>query len=285
MNCIRCQYLLWNLPENRCPECGLRFDVTDYLFEPGAVAFCCRACGHGRTGEGALGLPTRRHYACERCGAAVDAAETAVRPLRESASGEPMRMGSVWASRGRVGFLPAFLDVLVRLTTQPAEFFRQISAAPAGGATAFSILCAYLSAAVFVATLWGLQTLGFIAWGPNAKLLLEPRCLCLAVVAIPLAQVGWNHAYGFLIHGILRGLGARRADVERCVEVVAFGSAVMPALLLAPPIGIVWYLGVVTSGIEQLFNVPRVRALTASVLPLLVFGHVVMAAVFVMLYA
>ncbi len=284
MHCVRCQYLLWNLPESRCPECGLAFDVTDYAFRAGEVAFCCTSCGHGVSGEGALGLPLRHRYDCERCGQPVDVAIATVRPLVEGASAEAVRRGSPWAARGRMGTLAAFVEVLARLTTQPAEFFRQLSVAPASGAAGFSILCAYLSAAVFLLTLWGLQTLGFIAWGPNAKLLMQSRWALVALVAIPLTQVAWNYIYGFLIHGVLRGLGARKADVDRCVEVVAFGSAVTPAVLLVPPIGIVWYLRVVTSGIEQFFQVNRARALVASALPLLVFGHAAMGAVFLMLY-
>jgi hypothetical protein len=48
----------------------------------------------------------------------------------------------------------------------------------------------------------------------------------------------------------------------------------LPAVFLLPPIGLVWYVLVVTSGIEQLHSTSRSRALAATLIPMLLAGNV-----------
>jgi Zn ribbon nucleic-acid-binding protein len=66
MKCRKCDYPLWNLTEPRCPECGDRFDVLSYWFEPGSVVFKCPYCGHRHVGRDARGLPFDAGR-CEGC--------------------------------------------------------------------------------------------------------------------------------------------------------------------------------------------------------------------------
>src|SRR5690606_13268834 len=69
MHCRECDYALWNLTEARCPECGSPFDVGDYVFERGTVAFACPLCGHEHDGMGPLYQPwLGRDSTCRGCG-------------------------------------------------------------------------------------------------------------------------------------------------------------------------------------------------------------------------
>src|SRR5262245_1976845 len=123
MKCTACGYLLWGLSEGRCPECAAAFEATEYAFTPGSVAFVC-ACGAAYAGTDANGWPQPQRFECPACGDAVDAGGMAVRPIAEGAYGEPLRFGTAWEQRDRVGFVRGFADDLARLTTQPEKFFR-----------------------------------------------------------------------------------------------------------------------------------------------------------------
>lgn len=273
MNCVRCNYLLWDLPENRCPECGLAFETTDYSFPEGAVAFVCH-CGQGYTGNDLNGLPWPRQFTCTQCHLPLDAAYLRVKPLREAASGEPIRLGTPWERRDRVGFFRAFLDGVARLAMQPAEYFRLSSASHNHGEIVFSVLCAYIGAATLVTALALLQAGGLLNGLPDIQSLLRGRVGFLVLAGVPLFQVAWNYLYGLLIEIVLAVLGHHHpSDYESSVRAVAFGSAVLPAVMLLPPIGLLWYINVVSSGVEHLHGTTKSHALVATMIPMLLAGN------------
>ncbi len=282
MNCVRCDYLLWNLPENRCPECGLAFDVTDYSFAPSSVHFICGACGQCYLGTDEKGLPLPRHFACVQCHQPLDASAMSVRPLADAAHGQPLFFGTPWQQRRRVGLLIGFIDAVARVAIAPAEYFRLASANRNDGALAFSVLCACTAAAVFAVVLALLHGSGLGAWlpvwmgGSTAWTISSP--LLLALLALPFVQLGWNYLYGMLIQAMLVGLGHRSSGFEASVRVVALGSAVLPAILLLPPVGLLWYLAVVCTGVEQLHETSRLKALTAVLVPMLLVGNAALLA-------
>lgn len=281
MNCVSCHYLLWDLPENRCPECGDPFEVTDYAFRRNSVQFFCN-CGQSYIGDNAQGLPGPRQFQCRKCGDTLDLAKMRVKPVTEDAHGEPLRHGTPWTDRHRVGFIRAFLDGMARLAIQPGEYFRLSSQTRDQGAMLFSVVCAYLSVATFLGAIVLLRRTGLLN---TAALSFEPKLLVLFVLAIPFAQLAWNHLYGFFIHAVLWSLGLRGREFERSVQAVAFGNAVLPALLILPPIGLLWYINVVSSGVEHFNATTRSRALLASLIPVLLLVNLALGGVFVALYA
>ncbi len=80
MRCRKCNYPLWNLSEPRCPECGERFDILSYWFEPGTVWFKCPYCGHKHTGRDSRGLPFDAGK-CEKCGQMLVVEQMQVEPV------------------------------------------------------------------------------------------------------------------------------------------------------------------------------------------------------------
>jgi len=280
MNCVRCDYLLWNLPENRCPECGLAFEVTDYAFERRSAAFICRHCGQSYLGTDEQGLPDPRRFECIKCHEVVSAADMLVRPLRDDLRAEPVRLGTAWEQRGHVGFVRGYVDGVARLAMQPREYFRLSSAGHNHGEMLFSVLCAYTAAALVLAVVWLLQSGGLLAWLPDLRLLLTPRFIFLLLAAVPLMQIVWNYLYGVLVETVLLILGRASPDLERSVRAVAFGSAVLPAVFLFPPIGLPWYVNVVSSGVEHLHGTSRGQALAACLIPLLLAGNIILCVMY-----
>ena len=276
MNCVRCNYLLWDLPEPRCPECGLGFDVTDYSFAKKSVAFVCNHCGESFLGMDEQGLPAPRRFACTRCHAPLDAAVMSARPLTEDAAGESVRLGTPWERRRRVGYIRSFLDGVARLALQPGEYFRLSSASSDHGEMVFSVSCAYVAATVLVGVIILLQQSGLIGWLPSFAWLLRPKVIVLLAAAVPLAQIVWNHAYGLLIQAVLAILGQSGSDYGSSVRAVAFGSAVLPAVLLLPPIGLLWYVNVVSSGVQHLHSTSKGQALIATMIPILAAGNILL---------
>jgi hypothetical protein len=140
----------------------------------------------------------------------------------------------------------------------------------------FSVSCAYVAAAVLIGVVLLLQQTGVLTWLPNLAWLVRPKPIILLAVAVPMAQIVWNHAYGLFIQGVLAILGQQSSDYGSSVRAVAFGSAVLPAVLLLPPIGLLWYVNVVSSGVQHLHSTSKGQALIATMIPMLAAGNVLL---------
>jgi hypothetical protein len=282
MNCVRCQYLLWDLPQQRCPECGLEFDLTDYVFPKNAVEFSCRACGETYPGTDDQGLPAKRRFSCTKCSAPIEVGAMQARPIEESIHGEPLRAGTPWQFRHRVGFVRAFFDCMARLAIQPGDFFSLSAASDSRGAMLFSVLCSYLAAGLVVGVLVFLNSIGLLGWVSIPKAFRNPTALGLMILAVPpLVQIVWSYMYGALIYAVLHALGLPSQDLEQSIRAVSYGSAVLPAVLLLPPVGVVWYVNVVSSGVEHLQQTTRPHAMIAAIVPMLLAANLVLLLAFV----
>lgn len=273
MNCVHCDYLLWDLPECRCPECGRSFDVTDYAFAKQAVHFVCNHCGQSYLGTDKQGLPQPRKFACVSCHHELDASNMTVRPITPDAAGEPIHAGTPWQFRRRKGFLAGYVDGLARLAMSPDEYFRFASAAREDGAMTFSVLSAYIAATIFLLALYLFHNSGLAVWLPDPSRLMTFPWIIYLICAVPAIHLAWTYLYGSLIQAVLWGLGLSKCEFDASVRAVALGSAVLPAVLLFPPIGLVWYLLVVCSGLEHLHATTRAKALTAAAVPMLLAAN------------
>lgn len=267
MNCAKCHYLLFGVSSGRCPECGVLFSATDFSFERSSVHFLCPHCQQRYLGTDALGLPFPRTFTCVRCKNVVNAAQMAVRPLREGVVGEPLRFGAIWERRSETGRIRAFLYTMTAVCTRPADFFRAAFASDRAGAVIFGVLAATLALAFWVALfLLACFLLGYhptIA-GPPLRATIQ---LIATVVAFVTAVLVWMHLYAYSICFALRLMGQPEIDAESVVQVVAYANAVLPAI---PPICIFWNIAVVVVGLREVLAVRRGRAVIAAILlPLL----------------
>jgi len=249
--------------------------VTDYAFDVEAVHFHCSDCGQGYFGSDDQGLPSPRRFECISCHGMIEVAQMMVHPIAEDARGDPIHAGTAWEHREYVGRIPAFLDGVASLATRPADYYRRISQSHSAGALVFSVLSAYLAAGVFVAMFSFLIRSGLLGSGLTDGFLGSVRFWVQLAVGVPLGVVAWNYVYGLIIYVVLRLLGQSHQDYEATVRAVAYGSAVLPALCVLPPVGLFWYMRVVASGIESFHRTSRGQALLAAIVPILLVIHVV----------
>lgn len=94
MNCRACNYVLWNIRDRRCPECGTPFLPSEFKFVPGSVRFCCPRCAQAYYGTSAEGLLEPREFTCVGCGSPVNMDEMVLMPAEgvreEQTQGEVM---------------------------------------------------------------------------------------------------------------------------------------------------------------------------------------------------
>src|SRR5438552_9514787 len=141
MNCPQCGYSLFGLTEPRCPECGRRFEVTDFTFRPTAVHFLCPHCRQPYLGNDEHGLPRPSSFQCVRCRRWITAGSMIVQPIRDDATGESLRFGNAWELREKLGRGRAFYQSVAQLVSDPGEFFRVSYGNDNSGALMFAVLC------------------------------------------------------------------------------------------------------------------------------------------------
>lgn len=272
MNCTNCHYLLFGVSSGRCPECGVLFSATDFSFERGSVHFLCPHCNQKYLGSDSLGLPFPRTFRCVRCEKPVSAAEMAVRPLREGVVGEPLRFGAIWERRGDIGRVRAFLHTMTAVCTRPGDFFRAAYASDRAGAVIFGVL-----AALFALTFWAIILLvACYLLGYRPTFAASPARatfqIALTIISFIGAVLVWMYLYAWSICLALRLMGRPEVDSESVVQVVAYASAVFPAI---PPICIFWHIAVVIVGLKEVLSVERGRAIIAAILLPLVTANLV----------
>ncbi len=274
MNCTKCHYLLFGVSSGRCPECGVLFSATDFSFERGSVHFLCHHCQQSYLGTDSLGLPHPRTFTCVRCKNAVNAAQMAVRPLREGVVGEPLRFGAIWERRRDLGRIRAFLHTMTAVCTRPADFFRAAFASDRAGAVIFGVIAGILALAFWVT----IFLLACYLLGYSPTIAGSPSRVTFQLILTFLAFVGavlvWMYLYAYSICIALRLMGQPGVDAESVVQVVAYANAVLPAI---PPICIFWHIAVVIVGLKELLSIGRGRAIIAAMLlPLLTANMVIL---------
>ncbi len=151
MQCRTCGYILLNLPEPRCPECGTGFDIRSYRFVPGTVAFACPHCGHMHGGTGESYLPAMTELAaCLGCGQAMRVGAMRVVPLSDRV--EDYSTDRVpWEERKQLGRWRAFWRTWLLGAVGPQELGPMV-AGPGGrfgAALGFAMLVNGLAFAAF----------------------------------------------------------------------------------------------------------------------------------------
>lgn len=68
MRCKKCDYSLWNLTGDTCPECGNKYSPSDYQFVVGSVKYLCSHCDQKYYGTTANGHLDPIEFDCISCG-------------------------------------------------------------------------------------------------------------------------------------------------------------------------------------------------------------------------
>lgn len=240
MRCRGCGYSLWNVPGRTCPECGLPFLPSDFIFEPNAVEFCCPGCGQQYYGIDQQGLIVPREFDCVRCGARCNL-ETMILRAAPGTVSELAEQEFIPWERGRGGRIRRFLRTVTTVLGSPgrigeglrrsspgneALWFGLLSMAVATLAQAGAILCVVLLE--YLSNSLNSRTSNFVSSSFTASLKAAAWTVGIAVGTVFAAVVMAGVAFG-----VLRLLG-ERPNWRRVTS--AYGYGLGPLVLAAIPL-------------------------------------------------
>lgn len=280
MNCTRCDYLLFNLREPVCPECGQGFDLAMYRFEPGHVAFVCPHCAQEYYGNDQQGLPYPRSFTCVSCAQPLTLQQLSVSPKHEQARGALSEV-SPWDERHSRGSLRAWWDTWKMILVKPGKFFRAFRGRSYKEAWLFSTIAMYIGLVPYLAMsslfLWGVNTIIKAApggppapFGPAQLTAILITYAVMAVVVPPIAPIVNGALWACLIHPVLWLLAPRRRSMGDTMQMTMY--AMGPYALTAIPICGAWASGVwclvaLVQGVKEVHQTTGTRASIAVLWP------------------
>ncbi|MCE9590791.1 MAG: hypothetical protein K8S99_09740 [Planctomycetes bacterium] len=130
MRCRTCGYILCNLRQPVCPECGTGFDIRSYKFTKETVAFACPYCDAMHAGQGTKYIPEEADTAtCRACGREMNVACMRVVPLVPLDQVEAILDTTLpWEERRHLGRVKAWWKTCVMAMLRPGEMGRKIDA-------------------------------------------------------------------------------------------------------------------------------------------------------------
>ena len=280
MHCKYCEYLLFNLTQPICPECGRSFDIEWYRFKPGEVSFNCPHCDQEYYGNDERGLPYPRQFTCVQCNQPVTLQQMRVVPKHPDAVGVFGDL-SPWDRRRQTGLIKAWWQTFTMTLIRPGQFFRTHSGRSIKEAWLFAMITYYIAfASVFVyATVIfaGLGTL-LTALGPagGAAPPVFPFALmvllygCLAIVGPPILPFVFAGISTCTIHLALLFLAPKRKPMDYTLRTAMY--AVGPYALCVIPFcgdqaGSIWTLVTLIFGVKEVHGISGWRSSIAVLWP------------------
>lgn len=277
MNCPYCDYLLFNLPQPVCPECGRPFDVCAFRFEPQAVHFACPACGQEYVGNDQRGLPWPRQFNCVKCNTPVDASSMQVIPQRADAAGVFGAAGSSpWQKRKWIGLWPAWWRTVKMTMIRPTEFFQAHREESNAEAYRFAVMTSYLGPGIGMALI-GLFWASCSLFVPGARggppLGLLAGCMWIAAMVVPAVIPLLEGVFtGGLIHLALVFLAPHRRSFGHTYRLAQYslGPMILCAIPLGPDsVGQIWSVVTTVIAVRTVHRVSGWVAAVAVLWPLM----------------
>jgi predicted RNA-binding Zn-ribbon protein involved in translation (DUF1610 family) len=253
MHCFTCGYALWNLTEPRCPECGREFDLREYRFVPGTVAFACPLCGGLHQGSGDAYLPGLSDTVrCQACGEMIETRRMMVAPLvddPQTAIADPLP----WVDRKRLGLWRAWWKTAVMGMVSPGKIGQRIGFdGNFSDAYKFALMTFAVTLTVQVVCVGILLSLVIVAFaGVNASSGNPPDMLVLILImwAIMIGSAVLGSVLGPLLiagiqggcaHLFLRVTGPIKRNFSVTAQAILYAHG--PVIWMGIPI-CGWYLG------------------------------------------
>ncbi|MHC5112758.1 MAG: hypothetical protein ACYTHJ_23125 [Planctomycetota bacterium] len=301
MQCPNCEYLLFNLTQPVCPECGQGFRVDDFRFKLGTVSFQCPTCDQAYYGNDSHGLPYPRQFNCVRCGEAVHVNNMRVVPLAADTS-EISQDTTPWSQRKKIGFWKAWWKTVGMTMTQQRQFFSAQQDHSLREAWIFATTTYYVGYALAMLFAYPLMFLlmklfgaaaggGGITFGPGVAGItgasLSLMINILYVVLLPPVLpwlVGGMQALTTQL-GLLV-LARERKNLHTTLRVAMYSAG--PYALYAVPlcgghIGGIWAIVTYVLGVMTVHRISGGRAALAVLWPILAFTFLGIAAALVLL--
>ena len=247
MKCRTCDYPLWNIAPGPCPECGDRFDPTDFDYPEGRIHFCCPHCDQHYFGDGVGGHLSPSAFDCVQCGSGITERECTLRPVPGFTDAELELAATPWFDHRRSPFR-RFIDTIGWAMVKPARLGGMM---PATGVLIGGIF--FTSLVHFGSALLGFGTVALFvlifatiasnlgqAFGVAMTFLVLSTIFALGGVLAIMLQ-------GVVAHGILRVTGPVRHSMGTTVGITCFASG--PIAISAVPclgqtclgsVGMIW---------------------------------------------
>jgi hypothetical protein len=291
MRCKNCDYPLWNLTGQKCPECGTPFRPDEFEYVRNSVQFCCPYCDQAYYGTSRRGHLVPASFDCVSCGHRVHMNEMVLRPA-EGITEEQTRLDRMpWLNRAATGRLKAWLKTIGRSMVSPV---RLIDGAPAEASTAQAWWFACLTLAAVLFCGGGLPMLAFgvlltITGGSDALELLTASGSYLlgGVVAWMILIALW----GLVTHGILHITGGAAHGLGRTYQALCYSAG--PSVIAAVPClglyllwipAVVWWM---VSAVLMVSNAQKVgggRAAVATLMFPVIGGVLTFGGFFAMMF-
>ncbi|HMN96665.1 MAG TPA: hypothetical protein PKC43_09490 [Phycisphaerales bacterium] len=248
MDCQTCGYALWNLAARTCPECGTAFRPSEFDFAPGSVRFCCPSCDQAYYGTDARGQLVPRAFRCVRCGEAVDADSTVVRPLEGDATGVVSSSTLMpWLRRAELGRTKAWFMTLGQALAAPATLVRGVPVRDSAW-SALGFMCMTLLTYA-LAMLGPVLLLHFVGFGnvPGMATSGVIGGLLLLVLATFAGGVALGLLWLLIAHTIMRLIGGTQHPLRRTAHAICYSSlaalpAAIPCFYCTAVPGVLWWI-------------------------------------------
>jgi hypothetical protein len=290
MNCTNCGYLLFNLRQPQCPECGQAFEITDYRFPPGEVAFGCPDCGQEYYGNDQQGLPSPRAFECVSCRRALTLQHLAVIPKSDAVLGS-IAGSSPWDRCKELGYWTAWWESWKMIMGSPSRFFRDHGDQTYTGAWFFSMTSMYIGLIPYMIyqtlILWGVSKVATMTPGGPTGAAFPIQMLVITYVVsgvlIPLfAPYLAGAIWAVLIQPALWLLAPNRKSMDHTMRVAMYGMAPY-ALYLIPicggAVGGIWTLVAMIIGVREVHRTSGWRASIAVLWPIVILTGIYLAVI------
>lgn len=124
MNCRKCNYPLWNLPDRRCPECGQEFVPSDFDFVARSVRFLCPHCQQQYFGTDDRGHLVPRSFNCVKCQQFIDIDEMILVPAENTSERDTQKDVNPWTDSFAGGPIKRWWITLGRSFVNPTRLIK-----------------------------------------------------------------------------------------------------------------------------------------------------------------
>jgi len=273
MRCRTCDYSLWNLKTQTCPECGAAFRPSDYQFVANSVRFCCPHCNQAYYGTGPTGHLEPDRFDCVRCGNGIAMDEMVLLPAEGLQELQTQSGSNPWLERHRRGRVKGWWATIAQSLLAPDRLARGTpQSSSLGQAWWFTIVTLVLTFAVSMIPVMCMalclplmMSRSMPSGGPSLGMFAGMMAggALFGVVAGFLFTLLFAWLWALVTHLLLRISGSGHGPLRQTVQSIFYSSGTM-VISVIPCVGnlaTVWWI---VSAILMLRESHRVSGIRAT---------------------
>lgn len=250
MHCKTCDYPLWNITSNKCPECGEAYRPSDYEFVPNSVRFCCPHCQQTYYGTGFDGHLVPKEFACVNCSNQIHMDQMVLLPAEGVEENWTKPDINPWIERKSRGLFRAWFASVSSSLVRPSSMMKSLGdAVRVGEAWKFALLNLAIILSMGIGLPGGI-IIFFQFFGHSPSRAIDALgSLALGIIIYALIYILGLLLWAALTHGILRLTKNAKHTFGKTTEAILYSSGVM-AITAVPLVGpycgnyvtIIWWI-------------------------------------------